>query len=116
MIDRMIFRLYIVPSLLLFASLASSWLFGEAIPDHLAKSKILYGLASTSYKFASWVSLCLLAASLIGYVAQSYKLWQWRNCRGDFCVNCGGIAVARNGRYGPYYHCLACGINRAYFD
>lgn len=114
MLNRMLFRLYLIPCLLLISAFVSLWLFGNIIPSHLAQSDILLSLANTSYNLSPWVSSGLSIASLVTFALSSYKLWQWERCKGDFCTHCGGITVFKYGRYGPYFHCTACSKNQTY--
>jgi hypothetical protein len=90
------------------------WLFGNVIPNHLSQIEVLLGIAQLSYKVTPWISSGLSVAALLSFGLSSYKLWQWENCSGDSCSRCGGIALLKLGRYGPYFHCIACNRNRTY--
>jgi len=56
------------------------------------------------------VTVLIGAATLVG-AYQTVRLWLWTQGKTDFCDNCGGMVSVRNGCYGPYAHCLACGKN-----
>lgn len=116
MLNRMLFKLYIVPCLLLISSFIAIWFFGTAVPNHFSQSAILVVIANTSYRIAPWVSLALCLASICWFISSTYKLWKWDNCKGDLCIQCGGISVMRSGRYGLYFQCLACRKNHAYLN
>lgn len=111
--DRMLIKLYLAPTLLLFYSFLTLWIFGDVIPDHLSQSKLFVPLAITIEQFAGWIYVGLFLIALSYYISSTYRLWRWHRCEGDLCYTCGGITVYKVGRYGPYFHCIACGKNRA---
>jgi hypothetical protein len=59
----------------------------------------------------SWGSLAVVGWGVLLLLAASYRLWRWQ--RGDCpACDCGGLlGRERDGRYGPYRKCLACGRN-----
>lgn len=111
--DRMLLKLYLAPTLLLVASILSLWIFGDLIPDYLSHSKLFVPLANTVKQFTGWVSISLTLTAILWYTSSTYRVWRWQRCEGDLCYTCGGITVYKVGRYGPYFHCIACGKNRA---
>lgn len=100
--------------LILFGSAVLLWVFIFAVEPGR-------GLEGTPYepigRQIAWLdslvlSFLLFAASLIGFY-KLFQLWQWYCGKAPMCSNCGGIVEDRNGRYGPYVHCLACSKNES---
>lgn len=61
---------------------------------------------------ASWVFWALFLAAFLWSARQSLKVWRWYQGEGECCHSCGGMVSHKYGRYGPYFKCLACGVNR----
>lgn len=113
-INRMILRLYAYPILLLIGSFLAMYILGSFISNQLSQTSLFLGIGDQTKSFAPTVGLILLGASLLWGLFSSFELWQWFNGRGgETCHNCGGMTVYHpNGRYGPYFKCMACGKNR----
>jgi hypothetical protein len=92
----------------IFASLSLS----DFIPSVLAKDKMFSDLVEQSKWLAPWVFSALSLGAFLWSVCQTFKLWRWNQGEGEFCHSCGGMVVRKEGRYGPYFKCLACNTNR----
>jgi hypothetical protein len=110
----MLFKLYLTPCLLLIGAILALELLGSMIPNYLSPIVMFSGIATASYNIAPWIGSALFLAFVVSLSLNTYKLWQWDNCKGDSCQHCGGMTEFRTGRYGPYFHCLACSKNSAY--
>lgn len=110
--NRMLFRLFALPSFLLVLAFVGLHFFGDFVPDQFSGSAVLKGLADGSRAAAPWVGAGLLLASLVLFIVSFYRLWRWSQGNSDCCFTCGGIVDQKHGRYGPYKHCLACGKNQ----
>ncbi len=112
-LDKMLFKLYIFPILLLVGSLVVPHILSTIIPNHLSQSTMLSGIGTQAKNLAPMAGLILLGSSLLWGLFSSFELWQWSKGRGgETCHNCGGMTVYHpNGRYGPYFKCMACGKN-----
>jgi hypothetical protein len=108
----MLLRVFVLPAMLLLGSLASAILLSWFIPDQFSKSELLTPLAKLIKDNSSYVSGGLLLAAAVCSIVPGWRLWQWRQQKGDLCHMCGGIMDHKNGRWGPYLHCLVCGNNR----
>lgn len=111
-INRMLLRLFALPLVLVLAALALLWFFGLLVPDML-DSKILAGLGEQSAELALPVFLIAIGGAVLIALYQGLQLWRWHQGKTDVCHNCGGMVAMRNGRYGPYVRCLACGKKRS---
>ncbi len=70
-------------------------------------SPILSGM----YSSVRWAPIGLLVFAVAHAVWISFRLWKAGRGEGLLC-DCGGLlGIERNGRYGPYRRCLACGRN-----
>jgi hypothetical protein len=114
-LNKMLFKLYAFPILLLVGSLIVPYILSTVIPNHFAQSAILTGIGKQTQSIAPMAGLILLGASLLWGLFSSFELWQWTKGRGgETCHNCGGMTEYHpNGRYGPYFKCIACGKNRS---
>ena len=111
----MLFKLYVFPVLFLIGSIVVPYILNTAIPNHFAQNAILNGIGKQTQSIAPMARLILLGASTLWTLFSSFELWKWFNGRGgETCHNCGGMTEYHpNGRYDPYYKCIACGKNRA---
>ncbi len=109
--NRMLFKLFALPSFLLVLAFVGLHLFGNFLPDLFSGSAVFEGLADGSRAAAPWIGAGLLLASLVWFIVSFYRLWRWSQGNSDCCFTCGGIVDQKHGRYGPYKHCLACGKN-----
>lgn len=110
--NKMLFRMFALPIFFLVLAVFGLYFLGDFVPNRLSESAVLEGLASGSRTAAPWVGAGLLLASLVLFVVRFYRLWHWSQGYSDCCFACGGIVDHRNGRYGRYKHCLACGKNQ----
>lgn len=56
-----------------------------------------------------WLPLLLALAAALWSVWVGFRLWQWHRGNALVC-KCGGLLGGeREGRFGPYRRCLACG-------
>jgi len=110
---RMLLRLYMFPILLFIGSLIVSYILGTILPNGFSGNFSILGEKARSITPIAGVSL--LGFSGLWFIVNSYKLWQWDRGNGyDACHVCGGLtSYHANGRYGPYFKCMACGKNRA---
>ncbi|MET4000544.1 hypothetical protein ABIE60_002557 [Marinobacterium sp. MBR-109] len=110
--NMMLMRVYAFPLLFIISAVVVRLVFDIWLPDRLADSSMLAALAVNIEIFSRWASLSLLALGVLSALYKSFNLWQWYQGNAESCDSCGGIVSERSGRYGPYYHCLACGRNR----
>lgn len=91
------------------ALLLGGYLFLSAA-DTVAASRYLSGLESL-------VANAGIASAGAGVLLAGWNLWRvWRAYKGigESCHLCGyPVSHIANGKYGPYYKCWNCGINRA---
>ncbi len=113
MLDRMLLRLFGLPLLLLVMAPVALWFLGWFIPSQFHASPILNGLGQQVVGLALPACWALVGLATVVAIYQSARLWLWSSGKTDSCHNCGGMVSDRNGRYGPYVHCLACGKNRS---
>jgi hypothetical protein len=113
-IEKMIFRLYAIPFLLLLGSLFADYFLGDWLPSRFAGVMIISQLSEKASSFAPWASGGLLVLSLAWAAHSSWRLWKWQQGgNGEPCCHvCGGLMDLHDGRYGLYYRCLACGNTR----
>lgn len=108
----MLIRLFALPLLLMLLSLALLWFLGWSVP-HMFSSTLLAGLGEQSARLA--LPACWLAtgAATVTALYRTFQLWRWQQGKTDACRSCGGMVVVRDGRYGLYSRCLACGETRS---
>ncbi len=115
-LNRMLFRLYAIPVLLIVGSLITMYIFGSVIPDSFSNTA-LAGLGDSAKGFAPKAGLFLIVISLAWSLVSSISLWKWYQGSSsiDYCHNCGGMTNYRQGIRGRsnYHKCMACGANRA---
>ncbi|WP_157933766.1 hypothetical protein [Alloalcanivorax mobilis] len=112
MSNRMLFRLFDFPILLLVLAIVGLHFLGDLVPNWFSGSAVLEGLANGSRAAAPWVASALMLASFFFFTVNCHRLWRWNQGNSDCCFVCGGIVDHKHGRYGPYKHCLACGKNQ----
>jgi len=95
-------RMYLPTMACLLGALGSTWALTK-----LGQSQYTAPLAAS----LAWMPYGLLAlAGLLG-IATSVRLWRWELGRALIC-GCGGLlGREREGRYGAYRKCMACGRN-----
>lgn len=110
----MLLHLFAVPLILLAPAVAALWFFGFLVPSLFEGSPLLAPLGRQAQGFALSVFGVLVGAVILTAAYQGFRLWRWSAGRADCCDNCGGmLSEPRDGRYGPYVRCLACGKGRA---
>jgi hypothetical protein len=112
MLDRMLLRLFALPLVLLLVALATLWLLGSFVPDQLGNT-LFAGLGQQAIGLSLPAFLLLSGAAAVIAAYQGFQLWRWHEGKTDCCHYCGGMVTVRDGRYGLYVHCLACGKNRS---
>lgn len=112
----MIFNLFRVPIGWILAALVFIFVFGKIIPHQLGRIDFLVnsGLVNSSIEFAGWGGLAFIVIGLVLALYNGFRFWQWYQCKGEYCFDCGGIANFEIGRWGSFSHCLACGRKRSY--
>lgn len=86
----------------LLAGVAAAWTL-SGLPD----SPLTAGLFST----LRWGPLLMAGWGLLQLAAGGYRVWQWHRGEGLLC-ECGGmLGSERDGRWGRYRKCMACGRN-----
>lgn len=110
--DRMILRLCAGPAALLVLSVPTAVL-RDWILDLGGAGRFAPIIANGLAPAIGWASVALAAGGLLWLAYTSWRLWRWASGKtGEpTCWNCGGLMGWRNGRYGPYLKCLACGRN-----
>lgn len=84
----------------------------ELLVSSWGDQKLLAGALQGILPFAKYGLFGLMGATLISIIAALHKLWFWNKGEGDRCRRCDGITVYKpDGRYGPYFKCLACNAN-----
>ena len=107
----MLIRLYLIPFALMLSSLLAAFILKIYIPTHMGGSLLFASLTSLSIQVAPWISIGLASFALIGFLIQTYSLWQWSQGQTDACLKCGGMVTYKVGRFGPYHKCFLCGGN-----
>jgi len=111
--SKMLVRLYALPAILM---LFYFFLLTQAdTAQDIAKTKNLLRVVSSFISNGLWWgSLISLGASTILFLYATFRLWQWgKGADVETCHSCGCMVSHKNGRYGPYYKCLACGSNKS---
>jgi hypothetical protein len=113
--NKMLLRLYTMPLLFLVGTFIV--LIAESIlPAATATPNMYTGIINVLYMVLWWASLLLLGAACITFLYYTFLLWKWdKGEAAEMCHVCGGMVTDRNGKYGPYYKCLACGTNRSMY-
>lgn len=109
---KMFIRLYLCSFLLLLGALFLSVIGGDYQEN--AEPTLLTGLNELFDMISLWGSLILLVLCLITFLFSSFRYWKWyKGDESEVCHVCGGMITDKDGKYGPYYKCLACGSNRS---
>jgi TRAP-type C4-dicarboxylate transport system permease small subunit len=113
--SKMLVRLYALPILLVFGALIALIVHNN-FQVNTAQLNALSVVNNLIYTGSWWASMVLLASFCITFLYSSFRLWQWdKGEDAETCHVCGGMAIDKNGKYGPYYKCLACGTNRSMY-
>jgi len=110
--ERMIIRLFQWPVVVLLLTLLSYWFLGDLVPSRFASSAYLSALGEESVRVASSVLAIGLLVVVVSAMYQGFRLWNWSLGNGEICGHCGGMVTLKDGRYGPYTQCLACGVRQ----
>lgn len=108
----MLLRLFALPFVLLLVALATLWFLGSFLPNQLENTPFA-SLAQHAIAFSLPAFLLVSGAAAVIAAYQGFQLWRWHEGKTDCCHNCGGMVRVRDGRYGLYMHCFACGKNRS---
>jgi hypothetical protein len=119
--EKMILRLYRVPIFFFIGTLF--FLFLEIlVPEYQENSlntplsPLLISLKQNIEMGCLWGSLIFTVLLCLSFLYSSYRYWKWyEGDNAETCRVCGGITTYRDGRFGPYYNCLACGKNRSIY-
>lgn len=69
----------------------------------------LFGAIAASI---AWIPAGLCLAGAFAMLVALRRYWRWERGAAPTCSHCDGmLGFERNGRYGPYRRCLACGKN-----
>lgn len=104
---RLAFNLLGPPLALLGASSLMRDMASHVQPGMLA-------VPASTIVFLIAMAMELAAAGLVLHA--TFRTVQWRRGRGQLCDTCFGPTRHKEGRYGPYLKCLACGTNRRFQD
>lgn len=113
MLGRMLFHLYIRPFLLILAAPLTLYCLGSEIPEAFSATRYLAPLGQTIASAAPWISISFLLFGLLWGINSTIRYWRWSQGGEECCYLCGGLVDKKNGRYGLYYKCLACGKTRS---
>ncbi len=108
----MLIRLFALPIQFLLGSVASAVLLGWFIPGQFEDKALLAPLATALEGWTWYVSGGLLLLAVLFSILPVWRLWQRQHGEGDLCALCTGIMRHKDGRWGPYLQCLACGHKR----
>ena len=112
---KMLIRLYALPSLFLIGALLLIFMTGQYHGDRAGVS-LSETINAIIYECEWWGSTVLLIISCGIFIYSSFRLWKWENGTDtEICHMCGGMQTVKNGRFGAYYKCLACGFNRSIY-
>lgn len=110
---KMFIRLYILPILLLLGALFFS-IIGVDFQENVGKSPFPTLLNQVIDMISLWGSLSLLVLCFLTFLYSSFRYWNWyKGNETEVCHVCGGMITDKNGQFGQYYKCLACGTNRS---
>ena len=108
--DRMIFNLFFRPTAIMLLGIMTALAFYGLFTQ--IDTGILAPLLEQFWNVLRWAAMAIMGWGLLWFLKETYTLWLWHQGKVNLvCPYCAGIVVHRNGRYGPYIHCLACGKN-----
>jgi hypothetical protein len=119
--EKMVIRLFKMPIFLAIGTLF--FLFLEiSVPEYQENSfktpfsSLLIRLNQYIEMGYLWGSLIFSVLLCLSFLYSSYRYWKWdEGDDAEICRVCGGITAYREGRFGPYYKCMACGKNRSIY-
>lgn len=105
---RLGLNLFATPVFLLICGLVAG-----AYAQSITVSPYLQALTT----FVDWLVDGVLLVGIGWFLISCWRLWGAYRGVGENCHSCGmPTRYMDKGRYGPYYKCMACGVNRkAYF-
>jgi len=110
---KMFIRLYIRPFLLLLGALLFSIIDGD-YQENVSKPSSPIAVDQVIDMISLWGSLLLLVLSCLTFLYSSFTYWKWyKGDETEVCHVCGGMITDKDGKYGLYSKCLACGTNRS---
>jgi hypothetical protein len=102
---RLYLNLFAAPGICVFGGAAARFVGRE-----FAAMPMLAGLVSLT----SLVSTAAFLVAMAFFARSCWRLYQAEAGIGEACHSCGSpVAYVDDGRYGPYFKCLACSTNRA---
>ena len=108
--ERMLFNLYLPPTVIILLGIMTAIAFYGLFTQ--IDIGVLTPLLEQFWNISRWVAIAIITGGLGWFLVRTYALWKWHQGKArTICPNCGGMVSHRNGRYGPYIHCLACGKN-----
>ena len=101
---RLGFNLFARPVFLLICGLVA-----DAYAQSVTSGPALQVLAI----FADWFVIGALLVGMCWFLYSCWRLWGAIRGAGENCYSCGmPTRYIGDGRYGPYYKCMACDMNR----
>jgi hypothetical protein len=101
----MLVKAYAPSALLLVVAILSDLIIGQ-----LDAHPILAGVK----QIVGWLPAAAFAGSMIHWGTTTFRLSQWQEDTSPGCMVCGGLlGRERDGRWGAYRKCLACGKNNS---
>jgi len=110
--EKMVLRLFAPPVLIMIIGSVGLGFMGT-LASKSQSAGALADLITTAISMFSLLPLAIIAWGILWLLWNLYRYWQWHEGKNqNVCPNCGGMITApREGRYGEYVKCLACGKN-----
>lgn len=110
-IDKMLFRLFFLPILIIISGEIASIMFTNQV-HLLDKNSIFYPILGQIFWYFVIASLLFSGSGFLWFLINIFHLRTWYLGKSqDICPNCGGMVEYHSGRFGEYMKCLACGKN-----
>lgn len=104
--------LVVGPLFVLVVGMTLYWALGVHIPQSFPQNPLFKPMAEALSGYAPPVFYGTWIIAL-GWLVWNLVRWGLNaSGYGQMCDRCGGMQVDRNGRYGPYWHCIRCGANQ----
>lgn len=102
---RLYLNLFAVPGICVFGGVVA-----HSVGREFAAMPMLAGLV----RLTSLISMAAFVIAMAFFARSCWCLYQAEAGIGEACHSCGSpVAYVVDGRYGPYFKCLACSTNRA---